>query len=641
MTTSGLCISDNCVTRVGTTSSSQVSFVNQAVEAFLQEQITDEYTLNSLPNLKFKSNVGSVNLQETTISNLVRNYGEEAFYESVVGFNNYFNREEIRDLITEETFPRLYERINNDLIFTPIEVAEFTFEFQYTPINLLDQTNVLSPKLCQEAENFYNNNLSQSIMGSFCSLMPNIFGAVGQFFTFIDNVEGFIGNIKKLGDSIKGLLDGGLKNLLAGLVEQIKSKLLSAVDKIVEKYKNILQNFSMENIIGEVQNFVGDKLLGKFYQLKEEAEAFFNDLNVQTIKKKMEALVDYAGGLFKEITLDEIQFLIFRFCSVTSQIEQGLGSILNPVKAYASNYKNTVEVLTNSSNRNTARAVAAGAFRLPANVADEKRNAASGGGGGAAVPLGDIRPFTDEEYKGITQWNDGKGDSKVTFAGSVASSEWAWKEVDIRTRALLMRVQKRFGKQVTVISGRRSYEKQMALYKNYIAKGKTGGQVAHPDTGPHVQGHALDVTWSGFSRSSGKEFLTIAVEEGFRGIGGYPSSSFVHIDLGARRSWGDTFGVVPGPPVDKTYDDKTAPPNDDDVNAAASDAIDKNATQDTSPSWTTEEASQMDGLRELNIAAGGSGTFTGNRLTDGERAYVASKGWLDTSPPPTSTTGPS
>lgn len=639
MATSGLCKSDNCVTRVGSTSDSQVSFVNQAVVAFLQERVTEEYTLNNLGDLKFRSNVGSVRLQETSINNLIRNYGQTPFYDSVVGFNNYFNRTEIRNLITEETFPRLYERINNDLIFTPIEVAEFTFEYQYTPVSLLNQTNVISPKLCQEAENFYNNNLSQSIMGSFCALMPNIFGAVGQFFTFIDNVEGFINDIKNIADNISGLLDGGLKSVISGLIDQIKTKLLSAVDKIVEKYKNILQNFNMENIAKEVQSFVDDKILGKFYQLKDEAETFFNDLNVEGIKKKIEALVDYGGGLFKEITLDEIQFLIFRFCSIASQVEQGLGSILNPVKAYANNYRETMDTLTSASNRNTARAIAAGAFRLPPDVADERRNAAAGGGG-AVVPIGDIF-VTDEEYKSITPWNDGNGDSRVTFDNKPKVDEWRWMEVDRRTRALLMRVQRRFGRQVTVISGKRSYEEQLALYRAYLARGKTGGQVAHPDTGPHVNGHALDITWSGFNRETGRRFLTIAVEEGFRGIGGYPSDSFVHIDLGSRRSWGDTFGVVPGPPVKKTYDDRTGPPNDEDVGAAASDAIDRNATQDTTPLWTSEEASQVDGLRELDISSGGSGIFTGSQLSDGERAYAISRGWLDGSPPPTSTTGPS
>jgi hypothetical protein len=55
----------------------------------------------------------------------------------------------------------------------------------------------------------------------------------------------------------------------------------------------------------------------------------------------------------------------------------------------------------------------------------------------------------------------------------------------------------------------------------------------------HMQGMALDISWSGIDASSREEFVRLARVHGFRGIGRYgpANGNFVHIDIGPERSW--------------------------------------------------------------------------------------------------------
>jgi hypothetical protein len=105
-------------------------------------------------------------------------------------------------------------------------------------------------------------------------------------------------------------------------------------------------------------------------------------------------------------------------------------------------------------------------------------------------------------------------------------------------RALVL-VARRFGQPVHVVSG----------YRAAPANG-------HPHS-YHVRGMAADVAVPGVSPQALRDF---AVERGLGGIGFYPNSGFVHLDVRDRRFWwvdysepGRREGLVPDP-------DGTAPP---------------------------------------------------------------------------------
>lgn len=56
----------------------------------------------------------------------------------------------------------------------------------------------------------------------------------------------------------------------------------------------------------------------------------------------------------------------------------------------------------------------------------------------------------------------------------------------------------------------------------------------------HLEGRAFDVSMGNHDPA---EFIKAARAAGFRGIGTYPRSNFVHIDTGPARSWGEPFAA--------------------------------------------------------------------------------------------------
>lgn len=58
----------------------------------------------------------------------------------------------------------------------------------------------------------------------------------------------------------------------------------------------------------------------------------------------------------------------------------------------------------------------------------------------------------------------------------------------------------------------------------------------------HLAGRAFDVSMANHDPVA---FIAAARKAGFKGIGTYPRSNFVHIDTGPARSWGDPFPARP------------------------------------------------------------------------------------------------
>ena len=54
----------------------------------------------------------------------------------------------------------------------------------------------------------------------------------------------------------------------------------------------------------------------------------------------------------------------------------------------------------------------------------------------------------------------------------------------------------------------------------------------------HLSGAAFDIS---MANHDPEDFIAAAREAGFTGIGTYPRSNFVHIDIGAARVWGEPF----------------------------------------------------------------------------------------------------
>jgi hypothetical protein len=538
-TSSGICKTRACKIGQG----DPLAAIEAAAEAFERELDEGVYTVNSLPSLSGISSETAVQRIETPVQRQIRLFGEVDFYTAVASLNAYFEREEIKPLIKD--YPLVSERIQGPPL-SPIEIAGFMDVYQYTPRSISFQSGILNDKLISELENFYKQNISSGVIGSFCALMPNVFGAIDSFFTALSNIQGFIDQVKDFASN----LQGNLKNLL----ENLKTQLMTVIDQVVSNVKNIIENFTIDNVIKEVKTFIEDRIFARFFELKESAMRFFEDLSIENIKARVKAIIDSVSDLFKNPTLEDIQYLIYRFCNFASSIEETFNDLLNPLKDLKESLESAIDIVNGRSLTNTQRAIAAGGIRLtPAEIearrrraeaieraAEERRRSEVGASPvSRRVVLTNNRPLTAEDRKNATQWNDGRGDSKVTFSDGMRADPYVvgrtvigpasvrWTNVNIDVRALLMRVQSRFGRKLTIVSGWRDPRQQAQLFRDFQA-GRVRGPVARPGNSLHEVGLALDIQWQGMNRQSILDFITIAAEEGFRTFGDY--GSFVHID---------------------------------------------------------------------------------------------------------------
>lgn len=609
MTSSNMCVRRGCVVKVG--SSSQ--YVENTIPNTIDIGEFNEYSLQGLLTAYNTGIVTSPNFNDP-ITAAIREYGEEPFYGAVAALNFHFNREDVRSFINEVDYPLLFERIETGVIFSPIEIAEFIKEFGYTPTTLSVQSAIITPKLSTELDAYYTKNFTRSTMKSFCDVLPKIFGAIGAFFTALD----------KIGDLINSLKNFALNFSLAGLLKQLKSKILNVIDKIVEKVKNMLNNFSIKNVLNQVSSFVSESIAAAFQKIQETAKSFFDGLNIENLKKQLEALIDYATNIFKDPKIEEIQYLLLRFCSFIASIENGIGAIITPVSNFVNSYSSARSTLVASGNANTARAVRAGAIRYDTPRREQGINTVTQ----TQEEYGNAPPLTAQDFEGITPWNDGNGDSRIKFIGrwpSVLGRD-GWERVDQRVRAQLMQVQRDFGKQLNINSGWRS-----AAYNSGL-RGAARNSF-------HLQGLALDISWSGYNSLERERFIRIAKYYGFKGIGRYgpANGNFVHIDVGPARQWTGSGGLpsddafrtgaaIPGPPPGQNAQAQ------DEANIGLDAFGDSaaGATPSTSetPLWTPAEARNVEDLRSFTP------DFTGS--TEGERAYARSKGYSVA--PETSTT---
>jgi hypothetical protein len=481
--------------------------------------IDGRYTLDSVNTLinNFQQTIVTLPSETTNLARLISTYGSDAVYQSNEAINRMLVGIAAPIL---PSYPAINERINTGIPITPVEYAEFVTQFLYTPFTV--QTNSVTDyvRVVSELDDFFTSNFSQNSMGSFCALAPSIFGAIQGFFDLLDSFKDIVSKIQNFS--------------VANLLNQLKEKIKAVIDRVIEKVKNIIENFSIQNIIGRVETFVNENIIARAMELRDEALRFFSEENIQNLKDRIEGLINYAISLFKDPSLEEIQYLIYRFCTFISQVENAINSIRNPLDTFTSSYQNAASVLSGRSGLNTASAVAAGAIRYD----QGQRRAGVSEGRRAEEAVGNPPPIEAAEIEGVTPWNNARGDSKIGFAGGWlqpadpnsaecrrrnSPGEEGWTRVVPEVRIRIMRVQSRFGRRLIINSGYRP-----PAY-NACVGGATNSQ--------HMQGTALDVTWAGINIENRNEFIRIAREEGFRGIGRY-GTRFVHVDIGPERIWG-------------------------------------------------------------------------------------------------------
>jgi hypothetical protein len=514
------------------------------------------YTLGALDDFAEEySNTVLAGAVDNILDATVKKYGD-SFYEAFNTLNNdFFNRD--NTIVEVEKYPILEGKI-----VTPFEFAQFLNDFSYTPISVVFSWNSDAPKFVSEINYFYQETVAGSVMGSFCDLMPNIFGAVKGFFTALDKIGGllqdafsFLAKINNLKNPLKALFDA-IK--VKALIEAVKKKIKKAFEGIIDKVKNAITNFDVGAIIGNVTA----KIASKFRDLKTNVLGFFSEENVKRLTDKIQAMVDFTVGLFENPSIGQIMYMISRFCKFISGMENLIGGLNGPIVAAAERHERSVAHLRATDNEVLSTPIAAGRQVLSEltrqNLINNAREADAEVRETNNYParIGDI---TQEEIDAVPKWDDVKNNThpligvrggwlteKNLYAengGPIIQRwqpQWGWNRLKGTTLARLMRLQDLLsknesgdypsfsGKKLIVNSPYRTDEYQANLRR----LGKTSAI-----NGMHQRGIAFDITWSGFNRTSVAEFRQAAFIVGFPCRVPYYGSFFVHIDEGRDRIW--------------------------------------------------------------------------------------------------------
>lgn len=427
-----------------------------------------------------------------------------------------------------EKYPSLVERVNKNPIITPVEVSEFiNYSIPINPNNLvtvfIDKKN--EPFILQELDAYYTSSFTKSSMGVFCDMVPNIFAGIQEF-------SNFFNNIKSISDKLDHIISSIGNFNAQEMLKQLGSKISNLIDKLAKINLDQISKLSVPNSV-KIPSWsaASTPIYAKGDRLKSDAERFFGEDNIKSIKDYVNSLIAYAASIFKSPSIEEAQFLVYRFCSLMTDVENIFNGVSDPLRNFIENNNSVYDILRKSSNVNTVRAINAGANRY--DLQDIDMNAAESERIYREQSKSYALNATPEEYDNITKWNGGKGDSRIGFQGRWLSvlGEIGWSKVDIKVKILIMRVQKDLGKKLIVNSGYRSPAYNASLRSQGSAKNSQ-----------HMKGFALDMTWDGFRSSSTetkRHFVDVCFKNGFRAYGGYPG--FIHVDIGPRRHWGITY----------------------------------------------------------------------------------------------------
>jgi len=392
---------------------------------------------------------------------------------------------------------------------TAIEVADFMEAFNYTPQGIANQTDFT--KLLRELNNYYTSSFSDSLLGGFCSTMTNIFQKIDAFYDLIGVIDGIITDalafIQKINEFEGYPPEIAQQGLITFLINQIKQKMEDIAEKVFQEVEDAINNFNVENIIGE---FTEGSLASvkAIMTAKEQLCTVLTDENKKSIKDKLKGFVDYAVSLLESPGLEQIRYLVFRFCALAANVEALLKDIMNPLDDYGLRFQRIVRRMEAISNINTSTAIRNGAIRYSPERREEAINRLramwDGDNNGEVVtstgekPIA-VKPITAKEYQELPVC--GKV-FKSGHKGIKVSGDWVedlgitgYTRIDLDVKVYLMRLRKVLGKDITITRGWYSTE-----YNE-----KVGGD---PENS-HLSGLVIDIK-NDFSFDIPSEDLSVA-----------------------------------------------------------------------------------------------------------------------------------
>lgn len=486
---------------------------------------------------QFRDNIVA-DIQNGPLAEASKKYPD--FYVAVKDLNtDFLQRSYIQEQLPD--YPVLNKRLEKGPI-SALEFAAFIKESNYTPSTAIASSNAQGSRFLRELEYYYNGDFADSVMGGFCGLFNSIFAAIDAFFDIIGAIDGFIQDVFAFLKKIRNIKDEILAAFEAikvkALIEAIKEKIGEMIEKTIQKVCQSIANFNIEAITGPLPNIAPAQaqMVAKAEDEKSALQDICGEDNAKAIKDKIQALIDYAVGLFSNPSLEEIMALIARICGMAAGIEGLFKKLKDPLNNFSDRYEEVFNTLSNASNRVTGEAIRGGAIR----PTEEKRQEEINNRKQVWQEKGNVPPPTVQEISGVPSWEQIKDNThdKIRIQGgwvtNMKPASEGWTKLDPRVRVMIMRLQEKakaegiIKSHLILNSGFRSQQYNEAIRKR-------GGGAAK--NSQHLSGNAADLTWPGFKPTGEKFelFVKLAKEVGFKGFGFY--NSFVHVDIGPARSW--------------------------------------------------------------------------------------------------------
>lgn len=495
-----------------------------------------EYTLAQIDKFaeEFTNNI----LQDTEknpVNIAVNRYGD-SFYESYNPLNGFVRSNDLG------LYPDLEKRILIGNI-TALEYADFIKQYNHSPNSAANKRNSNPSTFLFELNSYYKASFSTSAIGGFCKLMPQIFGAIEAFFNLLEDIGEAIDDAIKFLNKIRNykqeLSNLSKKKIVEKLIEEITEKILEFVDDIFLALEEAVFNFDVTQFEEDPPPPAGQRIAKRAARLKAEATSFFTKDTKERIKAKFRKMINYAVGLFENPSLDEIQYLIARFCALATGVEALIKDVKSPINNFESKYTTVVNRIRNMSNDTTADAVRNGAVRVAPDVKRESINTMEQQWNynsdveqstanldpsviraivDSYTPTGEVRnniiPPSAREYGDLPSFQkirDGQ-DSRFAFSGDWVKVLGAqgWNRLDEDLVVALMRLQEQLGFKITITSAWRSIQYNASLADS-----------AREST--HTQGLAVDIARPEiYSRFGDLRFIQIAGQAGFKFVQVYP-----------------------------------------------------------------------------------------------------------------------
>ena len=507
-----------------------------------------ELTIDSVDVLaaNFANNIVA-DIAASELQVLLARYGNDVVNEAARNLNAFVKS------VDTSGYPELNQRMNLSRPITNLEMAEFMKSNFYTPTSMARSYNSQRPKFLRQLNDFYLGSWISSLMGGFCSTIGNMFAAAGALFDLIGQIGDAIGaalkaiqKIKNLKDPLKALFD---KIKVQALIESIKKKIEDGIKEAWRKVKETVDNFKIEDLFEDIKT-EAKNIKQKIKTEVDKVKAILNDENRDTFLKKVDGLIDYVVDRFINPSLKSIELLVFRMCGFAFSIEDALSGLKERLQGIFDDTKESEESTKAGSAKATANAVQNGAVRFDEETRQEAINnmrkrciqasteaADAADESGAPATVRTVAPPTNAEIDGIPDWDqllNGPVNNLYVNPGSnmaklIGRDAWSDRYVPLEAKVKLMRLANEWGSPLTILSAHRP-----KIYNDRLrAAGKGAAKFSF-----HIKGVAFDVSFAGSgSKQKQFEFADLAAKHGWHGIGFYPGSGFVHVDIG---------GIIPG-----------------------------------------------------------------------------------------------